>query len=418
MTRRVVDRSTVDRPEGERDAHQAAERRRVMRALLRRPMLHGLGDQADDTTREDLRLVRRHREEVTREFAHSLGYRLIVEASGARLVKAGLGRDASRPLRRPTRGSLPGRVFTPSGYALLMLILAVLSRSPGQLLLDELVPLIRSAAADAQVDVDLDALPDRRDLAAALLVLVQLGVLAERDGDLEGWAEAPGTQSLLEVSRERLRLVLAVPLSSVAGPDDLLDAADLPAAAGGARIAVRRSLTESPVLSLTNLDDDQAAWWRRNRNREADWFAERLGLDLELRAEGALAVDPDEELTDLVFPGTGSVKHYALLLLSQLIDGMRGEVRQHDTPHRVWWPVDRAAVDEAHATTHATHRAALRRDHRDDATALLRGVEDVLSAVGLVRAGADGWQVHAAAARYAPRLVADGGGSALEEALW
>ncbi|MGF1646252.1 MAG: TIGR02678 family protein [Kineosporiaceae bacterium] len=427
MTRRVVDRSAVDRSEGERDAHRAAERRRAMRALLRRPLLHGQGDQADDATREDLRLLRRHREEVAREFAQGLGYRLLVEASGARLVKAGLGRDASRPLRRPARGSALGRVFTPRGYALLTLVLAVLTRAPGQLLLDELVPLVRSAAADAGVDVDLDALPDRRDLAAALLVLVQLGVLTERDGDLEGWADSPGTQSLLEVSRDRLRLLLAVPLAGARGPEDLLDAPDLPSAAGGARIAVRRRLAESPVLSLTDLDDEQAAWWSRNRHREAEWFADRLGLDVELRAEGALAVDPDEELTDVAFPGTGSARHYALLLLAQVVDDARDDARRHETVDRVWWPVPRAAVDQAHGAVHEARRAGLRKEHREDPAALLREVEGLLSAVGLIRvdppapggpsgSGAPGgWRVHAAAARYAPQVEP---ASTVAEQLW
>jgi uncharacterized protein (TIGR02678 family) len=432
VTRRVVDRSALDRPEDERDAHRAAERRRAMRALLARPMLHGAGDQADDASREDLRLVRRHREDLIREFAQGLGYRLIVEAAGVRLVKAGLGRDASRPLRRPTRGGATGRAFTPRGYALLTLVLAVLTRAPGQLLLDELVPLVRSAAADARVDVDLDALPDRRDLTAALLVLVRLGVLAERDGDLEGWADSPGTQSLLEVSRERLRLVLAVPLSGAAGPEDLLGAADLPSAAGGARIAVRRRLAESPVLSLTDLDDDQAAWWSRNRHREADWFAERLGLDVELRAEGALAVDPDEQLTDLAFPGPGSARHYALLLLSRIVDDIRDGVRPHDAASRVWWHVPRTAVAAAHTDIHLAHGPGLRRDHRDDPAALLREVEELLSTVGLVRVGTGdgdgdgetggGWWIHACAARYAARVAAPDGLTAsaqpVAEALW
>ena len=44
--------------------------------------------------------MRRHREHLARLCAEALGYRLIVEPTAARLVKAGLGRDDSRPLRK------------------------------------------------------------------------------------------------------------------------------------------------------------------------------------------------------------------------------------------------------------------------------------------------------------------------------
>jgi len=49
----------------------------------------------------------------------------------------------------------------------------------------------------------LDAIADRRLLHAVLLVLTEYGVLVERDGSLDGWAENGTTQSLLDVSAER-----------------------------------------------------------------------------------------------------------------------------------------------------------------------------------------------------------------------
>ena len=228
------------RPDPRAGMSEDDERRTALRALLLHPMLTDDGPHADA-----LLLVRRHREHLERLCAEGLGYRLVVEPRVARLFKAGLGRDGSRPLRRRLSQGR-GRPFDPRGYALLCLLLAALTRSPAQLLLDELVAQVRSAVADAGLAVDLDGVADRRALAAALGTLLELGVLAERDGDLARWVEDGTTQSLLDVRRERLRLLVRAGLAGADGPQDLLDAAALPSAAGGARVAVRRRLLESP----------------------------------------------------------------------------------------------------------------------------------------------------------------------------
>ncbi|MDN5916644.1 MAG: TIGR02678 family protein [Pseudonocardia sp.] len=385
--------SRVERPGPAEDTHVTAERRRAARALLRRPLLHADGPDADD-----LRLVRRHRGELERVFADGLGYRLVVEPGAARLVKAGLGRDATRPLRRRN-----GKEFTPRGYALLCLTVAALSRGKGQLLVDELVAQVRSAAVDAGLDVDLDAIADRRALYAALSALVDLGVLHERDGDLEHWAEQR-TASLLDVRRDRLPLLMSASMGGLESPDQLLDAAALPSAAGGARVAVRRRLVESPVLSVDELTEEQADWWRRNRNREREWFADRFGLELELRAEGAIAVDPDGELSDVEFPGGGSARQLALLLLERLADAVRQHARESDAAGRIWLRVGPELVGSASADVLAEWGAGLKKEHREDHGAALADARAVLVGMGLVRLDPDGaWLVHAASARYTVR---------------
>jgi uncharacterized protein (TIGR02678 family) len=271
-------------------------------------------------------------------------------------------------------------------------VLAALTRCPSQLLLDELVAQVRSAVADAGLAVDLDGVADRRALAAALGALLELGVLVERDGDLARWAEDGSTQSLLDVRRDRLRLLVSAGLSRAEGPQDLLDAAALPSAAGGARVAVRRALVESPVLSTEDLTDDQAEWWSRNRRREAEWFREHVGLELELRAEGALAVDPDESLTDVAFPGTGSARHAALLVPEQLVSEVRDDARSSG---RTWQPLPPGAFERAVAAVAAEHGRGLRKAYAD-VEVLQADVAEVLRDSGLVRDGA----LHAAAARY------------------
>lgn len=382
---------SVERPAPAVDEHAVAERRRAARALLLRPLLTAGGQGADE-----LRLVRRHSGELTQLFAEGLGYRLVVEPQAARLVKTGLGRDPSRPLRRRNRAP-----FTPRAYALLCLTVAALSRAKSQLLVDELVAQVRSAAADAGVEVDLDASADRRALHAALLALVSYGVLSERDGDLEHWADQR-TQSLLDVRRELLPLLVSAPLSSAASADELLDVAALPSAAGGARVAVRRRLAEQPVLSVNDLTDDQAEWWRRNRNREREWFSDRFGLELELRAEGALGIDPDDALTDVDFPGRGSTKHLALLLLEQLVGTTRAAAESGD----VWRRARPEDVVVACVSLVERWSEGLRRDHRADPDAAGRDALALLESMGLLRRQVDGGVlVHAAAARYATRTT-------------
>lgn len=384
----------VERPAPAQDLHAAQERRRAARALLRKPLLHD----GSPGREEELRLVRRHRDELTRVFAEGVGYRLVVEPGVARLFKAGLGRDPSRPLLRRSR-----KPFTPRAYALLCLTVAALTRCKAQLLVDELVAEVRAAAADAGLAVDLDAIADRRALHAALLALVDLGVLAERDGDLEHWAEGR-TLALLDVRRDRLALLVAAPLGAASGPEELLDVAALPSAAGGARVAIRRRLVESPVLSVTDLDDDQAEWWRRNRNREREWFRDRLGLEVELRTEGAVAIDPEDELSDLTFPATGSTKHLALLWLERLVDAVRDRARAAELPERVWFELPAAAVTEAALAVFATWGSGLKREHRADFEAARADATVLLTAMGLVRVGEAGdWLLHAAAARYVAR---------------
>jgi uncharacterized protein (TIGR02678 family) len=389
--------TSVQRPKPADDPYAAAERRRAARALLREPLLR-----ADGPNAEEFRLVRRHRTELTRLFADGLGYRLVIDPQAARLFKPGLGPDPSRPLEKTS-----GAPFTPRAYALLCLTVAALTQVRQQLLVDELVAAVRSAAADADLDVDLDQIADRRALYAALVALTRYGALRERDGDLERWANDGRTATLLDVRRDRLNLMITAPLAGLATPGELLETAALPSAAGGARVAIRRRLTEAPILSACDLPDEYAEWWRRNRNREREWFRDRFGLELEVRAEGAIAVDPDDELTDVAFPAGGSAKHFALLLLSALVQMARSH--SEDIPGRSWMVISQEEAEEVSAEVFAAWSKWLKREHRERPGLVHEEALALLASFGLIERIGDGaLRLHAAAARYSPQAEVGG----------
>jgi uncharacterized protein (TIGR02678 family) len=379
-----------ERPPAATDLLAEADLRNAARALLRTPLLHA------DSHPDQLALVRRHSEALTKLFAEGLGYRLVVEPGLARLFKTSLGHDSGRALRR--RNDLP---FTPRRYALLALTLAALTRSRLQVMVDELVADVRSAAVDAGIDVDLDSVHERRALHSALVALVDLGVISERDGDLEHWADQR-THTLLDVHRDRLAILVAAPLSSFSGPEDALEVPWVPSAAGGARIAIRRLLVEQPVMSTADLTEEQRGWWTRNREREREWFRRHFGLELELRAEGALAVDPAGDLTDRPFPGTGSAKNFALLLLDELVESIRAEP-DGAFEGQAWMHVAHSSARQGADRVFANWKRGLKKAHRENPDAVFEEALEVLVEAGLIRIDVGGLLVHAAAARYAPK---------------
>lgn len=378
-----------ERPPAAIDLLGEVDIRDAARTLLRRPLLHS--DQHPD----ELATVRRYREELTRLFADGLGYRLVIEPGLARLFKTGLGDDATRGLRRRN-----GVLFNPRRYAFLALTLAALTQSRRQVMVDELVAGVRSAAVDAGIDIDLDTIGERRALHSALVALVDLGVLSERDGDLEHWVERR-SESLLDVHRDRLAVLVAAPLSTCRSPQDVFVVALAPSAAGGARVAIRRRLAEQTVLSVDDLTDEQRGWWRRNREREREWFGRYLGLDLELRAEGALAVDPGGDLTDMAFPAAGSAKHFALLLLAELVDTARSQTT--DLEGVTWARLAASTARHAGDRVFGTWRKGLRKEHRADPDAAYNEALVILADIGLVGRDGSDVLVHSAAARFAPR---------------
>lgn len=295
------------------DEEVAAERREAARLLLAHGLATATGPHADG-----FRLVRRHAEPLKVLFQQHLGYRLIVEAGFARLVKPGLGPASGRRLVRST-----GVPFTPHTYAYLTLALTVLVTASEQMLLSQLVAGIRTAAVDAGVELaEPDRQSERRTIAAALRQLVEWGVLGEVDGTVLGYVDDEKKDALLAVDREIARNLVVGPVRAARTPTDLIMRA-AEAGPGGPRHAVRRLLVETPAVYLDDLIPDERGWLRRQQRREQRIFDDQFGLDLEIRAEGALLVDPAEAMSDLTFPATGTVAQAALLVVGRLAERLR-----------------------------------------------------------------------------------------------
>ena len=287
----------------------AGQRRIAARHLLGSPILTAARNPAE------LDLVRHHATALKSMFASQLGYALVVESTFARLVKAPL--PASAPVRAARRGAGEAP-FTARTYVLLTLACGALL-APGvseQILISALVDQIRADAAEQAVTVT-DGIGDRRQLVAALKLLVAWGVVTETDGTLTGWGERPEDEALLSINRALLIHLLPSPLHQYGTAEDTWASLH----AEPPRRRLRQRLVENPAVFRAELPDDELDVLSRERSELARQLDENFGLVLEVRAEGALAYDPASEaggLTDVDFPGGGSTKQAALLLLDEL----------------------------------------------------------------------------------------------------
>lgn len=372
-------------------ANLAAERRTAIRLLLREPLVTAAAHP------DEFPLIRRHADELARQFGQVLGYRLTVEPGFARLHKAGLGVDSGRRLER---GS--GAPFTPRTYAYLALTLAALVTAPEQLLLSEVVARTRAAAAEAGVDLgEPNRVTERRALVAALKQLMTWRVLTEDEGSVDSYAGDSEADALLTIDREIARRLVSGPVSQAATPQDLIDRA-ASADEAGPRHRVRRLLVETPVVYSGDLTEEERDWLRRSQRREQRILEDFAGLHAEIRAEGVALIDPDQELTDAQFPGTGTVAWAALLLTGKLV----AELTPSGAADSVAIPDGR--VEELLRGLIAEHRKAWSREFTEAPAVAADAVLDLLRRMRLIRPAAapqTGWLLTAAAARYAPEVT-------------
>ena len=346
-------------------------------------------------------LVRRHSAELKRRFGETLGYRLVVESTFARLLKPPLPDTSPVRALHGSAGPVGPRVYQ------YVCLLAAALQAPGaanQWLISALVAQVRSDAATAGI-VTGDSSTERRDLVTAVTLLAGFGVVEETDGSATAWGAGRDPEVLLSVDQTALSYLLANPLIGEAR-------ADRPA-----RTLARR-LVEDPILDRALLTDEEERFWSRDRGTLEQQLEELFGLHLEVRREGALAWDFADDATDEPFPGAGVPRQLALMFVTELVGtcqpGSGGAVT-----------VTVETVDQIITEILDTHRGHLRSDFEpSDPAAPARATAAVISilrAVGLLTVGPGTVTVHPAAARYGatvtrraapPKTVDAGAGSA------
>ena len=367
-----------------------AEVRTAIRALLAEP----LAERACPA----FPLVRKHRRELARWFADELGYRLdTTRPSVARLAK--LPGPGHRPRGLTSRG---GRRFDGRRYALICLVMASAENAGEHTSLQRLfedVSLRASAVEDLGWDGRMAA--DRRVFIHAVQALQDLGVLAKADGDEERFARGDaGGDALYHIDRDRLSLLptTAQPPSLAAGPEEVV-LEPYPDTEQGRvlrrRHRVTRALVEEPVLYRSDLADDEVEYLQSQRSRIERLLSERLGLVLEVRAEGWVTVDEDRDLSDLRWPDYGAPETAAL----RLCDELRCRRLREDPPV---WPLEEVV---AFVRDLADEYAGYWKKGTDDGAGAQRlageGVDILVAARLAVRDPADGISALPAAGRYA-----------------
>ncbi len=367
----------------------AEELRQAIRGLLAEPMV--------DRDSATLALVRRHRGEVGRWFADELGYRLDAARPGVvRLAKLPGPGHVPRGMR--TRS---GRPFDGRRYALTCLVLASAENAGERTTLARLFEDVAGRAADVEgLGWDGEAATDRRVFIQAVQAAVDLGVLDRADGDEERFARGdPAGDALYRIDRERLSLLPTAPQppTLVASPDELATE-PYPDTEDGRnrrrRHRVTRALVEQPVVYHDDLAPDELDYLRSQRSRLERMLADRVGLTLEVRAEGWVAVDETGELRDLRWPDYGAPETTAL----RLCDELRARARRGDPSS---WPADQVA---AFVRGLADEYAGYWRQGTDSAVgaeALAEQAAAILVAGRLARWGPDGLEARPGAGRYA-----------------
>ncbi|MGW4479707.1 TIGR02678 family protein [Rhodococcus triatomae] len=306
-----------------------------------------------------LPLLRRWATELRDDLLELFGYRLEVTETTARLFTAA---DRLDPTAPATAGDRP---FDRRRYAYLALALAALGRAGNQITLSELADHVAAEAAQVPaVDLSPERFTDRSALVDAIGWLTARGAIRLADGDASGWASDPDAgEALYDIDRSVVIALFRPPralqhLTSVRG---LLTVADEAGTTRETARRVRRALVQHPVVYADDLDDDERL--QLALPRTAADVALLTGLAVERRAEGIALIDQSGRLSDIRFPGTGTIAQVALLLAGEIAD----RVQDPDAPPPVRIPLPDGRTDDlATQLDNAIPAAGVLRELADD----------------------------------------------------
>lgn len=387
----------------------ATERADAVRTLLGRPVLDAAADP------DAFRLVARHRPWLEVWFDTTCGWPLAVDPAGgfARLAKRSDHPDGTRPARR-ARGS--NQPFDRRRYELLCLVAAELTSHPVTTVGLLAQAITSHTSGEDGTTFDTTVQRERAAFVDALKLLRGWGAVSFSGGDVDVFVANESGNAMVTADTARLHRLLACPTGpskvTVTTTEEAVTALmrepryadvdhDVATDGEGRRRWVRHSLArrllDDPALYYDDLTDEQGAYlasptgrrWLRERTRDA-------GFVLEERAEGMLAVDPEQLATDVVFPAPNStVKQVALILAGRLVaeDGTTRRLRA----------VERSELESAVGELFERH-PAWAREYRDEGgiSRLTAEAVTLLHALELVRIDDDIVEARPALARYRP----------------
>jgi uncharacterized protein (TIGR02678 family) len=296
---------------------ELAEYQQAARLVLRHPLIT-----ASYPDKASLPLARKWAGQLRADFTEVLGYTLVSTGETIRLRRAQDTLDPTRPALTRAR-----RPFDRRRYAYLVLALSALGRAGSQIALSELADAV--AAEAGRIDglgMDTSRKADRDAFVDAVAWLEARGALRMADGSAAEWVNDPErAEALYDIDREIVAAVYAPSrvLQHVSSVTELLSGTDRGSPAQGinaqrrvvARQA-RRLVLENPVVYYADTDPGLRGQLRSPALAED---LERLtGLSLERRAEGVALVNAGQRLSDMTFPGTGTVAQAALLLCARI----------------------------------------------------------------------------------------------------
>jgi uncharacterized protein (TIGR02678 family) len=298
-------------------ALEVDEYQQAARQVLRHPLITAA--YPDKTT---LPLVRKWAPRLREDLAETLGYTLVSNGDTIRLRRVQDTLDPTRPAY--TRAKKP---FDRRRYAYLVLTLSALGRSGGQIALSELADAVAAEAGRTDgLGMDTERKADRDAFVDAVAWLEARGALRMADGSAADWVNDPErAEALYDIDRDVAGAVYAPSrvLQHLGSVTELLgDAASAGPAQGinaerrRAGRRARRLVLENPVVYYADVDENLRGLLRSPALAED---LERLtGLPLERRAEGVALINTGARLTDVTFPGTGTVAQAALLLCARI----------------------------------------------------------------------------------------------------
>jgi uncharacterized protein (TIGR02678 family) len=341
---------------------QEEERRKAVRALLRRPLL--------TPAQPEYALARRHAGYLADWFGRETGWTFHADAGVARLKKIpGHREDGSRP------ATAKGRRFSRRRYVLACLALAALERAESQVTLGWLAERVLVFAQDDALtelgfSYSMTSGEERRDLAAVAQLLLEIGVVHRVAGDEEAFVSNSG-DALYDVDRRVLAVLLATRRGpSLVGEDREAIVREVVADTDDGRNrqvrhSISRRLLDDPVVYYRDLTDEERRYLDLQRGPLLKRLTEATGLVAEVRAEGIALLDPTRETSDYSMPDEGTDGHATLLLAEHLsrrlhrgdaplpvgraVDHMRELIEQNST---IW----RKTSEPGALTQQALHR--------------------------------------------------------------